>query len=159
MNQIKITMIKKVAIGFVVLLVAIQAIRPSKNTDTRVITSQELKMDENTLSILDKACLDCHSNNSRYLWYSEIMPVGWLISHDIDEGKEHLNFSEWANYSDKKKDHKLDEVVEMMEKGEMPLAIYLPTHPEAKLAKQEVDQLISWANNYRKELNFASEKE
>lgn len=134
----------KILIGFSVLVLGIQFFRPDKNFSNESITTEELSIDGATLQILDKACFDCHSDNTRYKWYSEIMPIGWLVSHDIEEGKEKLNFSEWKSYSNEKREHKLEEINEEVAEKEMPEALYLTTHSEAKLTEQEIEKIIAW---------------
>lgn len=87
------------------------------------------------------------------MWYESIQPLGWWIADHIHEGKEELNFSEFASYSTKKQIHKLDEVIEMIEDGEMPLESYTYVHGEAKLNPQQKDKLIDWAKNGMKQLS------
>ena len=96
-------------------------------------------------NILQKACYDCHSNHTRYPWYANIQPTGWWLSHHIKEGKEHLNFSEFASLPEAKRAHKLEEVMEQIEKGEMPLTSYTLIHRDANLTAAEKQTLIEWA--------------
>lgn len=102
--------------------------------------------------ILINSCYDCHSYETKYPWYTNIAPISWWIEHHINEGRDELNFSVWDKYSYKRKDHKLEEIVEMVEEKEMPLKSYLPMHPEAKLTDSQRKILIDWANNLRNEL-------
>lgn len=83
--------------------------------------------------LLKSACYDCHSSQSKFPWYSKVAPVSWWIGNHIVEGSRHLNFSDWKTYSDKKRNHKYGELVEMVEGGEMPLHSYLWIHDEAVL--------------------------
>ena len=108
----------------------------------------------NTLKI---ACYDCHSNQSAYPWYTNIAPVSWWVKNHINEGSHHLNFSEWGTYSEKRKKHKLEECIEMVEEGEMPIDSYLWTHSDAKLTKEEKEALISWVNKAMDEMLEVSE--
>ncbi len=98
-------------------------------------------------SIIKKACFDCHSNYTRYPWYTYINPVGWWIKDHVDHGKHHLNFSEWNALEDKKKKHKLEECVEMLEEKEMPLPSYILMHDEADLSGEDRELLISFFRN------------
>lgn len=79
-----------------------------------------------------RACFDCHSNETKWPWYSHVAPVSWLAVHDVDEGRATLNFSEWD-----KPQKEADEAAEALLEGEMPMAIYLPLHPEARLTDAE----------------------
>lgn len=145
-------MAKKILLGLLIILVVIQFIRPTPNTsdipsenDIRVHYS----VPSNVLSILKRACFDCHSNNTNYPWYSYIQPVAWWLDHHIQEGKEELNFSEFASYSPKKADHKLEEMIEMVEDEEMPLESYTYVHKDAILSDSEKELLINWAKELR----------
>jgi hypothetical protein len=93
--------------------------------------------------LIDK-CYDCHSNNTVYPWYYNIQPVAWWMAGHVDEGKEHLNFSEYKKYPAKRAAHKLEEVIEMIDEDEMPLKSYLVAHPEAKLSQQDKDAINTW---------------
>lgn len=141
-------MVKKILIVLLVVLVVIQFIRPEKNRATAVsendITAY-YTVPENVQSILKKACYDCHSNNTEYPWYANIQPIGWWLQDHINEGKEELNFSEFGTYSAKKAAHKMEEVGEMVEEGEMPLESYTLIHKDAVLTHEEAETLIKWS--------------
>lgn len=91
-----------------------------------------------TKAIFDRACADCHSNETHWPWYSNIAPVSWLIEKDVTEGRERFNVSEWGRPK-----NDADEAAEEVEKGAMPLPIYLKTHPEARLTPEEKATLIA----------------
>jgi len=97
-----------------------------------------------TRELAQRACFDCHSNETVWPWYSNIAPVSWLVQRDVDEGREKLNFSEWQNASNFEK---LDEISEVVLEGEMPPFTYYPTHPEARLSDQEKQQLAQGLQN------------
>lgn len=82
------------------------------------------------------ACFDCHSNETRYPWYSSIAPVSWLVNQDINEGRRKMNFSTGSKLFS-------DQMEEKIEKGEMPKPIYLPMHPDANLTPEQKQQLIT----------------
>lgn len=93
---------------------------------------------------LQTSCYDCHSNNTTYLWYDKVQPVGWYIKDHIDEGKDELNFDDFGAYSPKKQQHKLEEIAEQVEEGEMPLKSYTLTHREAKLTETQKEELVNF---------------
>jgi hypothetical protein len=95
--------------------------------------------------ILDKACNDCHSNNTKYPWYSNFQPVAWWLDHHVDEGKGEINFDEFLTYPAKKARHKMEEVNEMVKEGEMPLNSYTWVHKDAVLTQAEKLVLAEWA--------------
>ena len=116
----------------------------------------ETNADSNIESILKKACFDCHSDKTVYPWYSKITPINYLISHHVKEGKEHINFSNWINYSIDKKEHKMEELYEEVEEKHMPLKSYKTFHSGARLSPNEIDDLVNWAKKvhgqYKKSL-------
>jgi hypothetical protein len=139
---------KKIILGIAVLLVLIQFFRPEKNTATapsanniakKYNTPNEVKV------ILDKACNDCHSNNTKYPWYANFQPVAWWLDHHVDEGKGEINFDEFLTYPAKKARHKMEEVNEMVKEGEMPLNSYTWIHKDAVLTQAEKLLLAEWA--------------
>ncbi len=145
----------KILIGIFIILILIQfkridkeapAIDTNQNFLDLVETSTEVE------NILVNACYDCHSYESKYPWYTNVAPLSWWIEHHIEEGRDELNLSVWGTYSYKRKDHKLEEIIEMVEEKEMPLESYLPMHPEADLSDEDRAMLIAWVRNLRKEL-------
>jgi len=93
-----------------------------------------------TRALAVRACFDCHSNQTVWPWYSYIAPVSWLVTKDAIEGRQKLNFSEWGKGRSGRA--QIDEVVDLIQSGEMPLPIYLSMHPEANLSAAEKQQLI-----------------
>ena len=95
-------------------------------------------------SVLRESCDDCHSNETRWPWYSRVAPVSWLIARDVHEAREHLNFSDWGNPSTRKRTENMEEVWEEVEERERPLWLYLPMHPEARITAAERTTLERW---------------
>ena len=92
-----------------------------------------------TRALVERACLDCHSNETVWPWYSNVAPISWLVQRDTMEGREELNFSEWGTRGEGEEG---EEMRESILEGEMPLPVYLITHPEARLSELEQAQLI-----------------
>ncbi|MGB5498486.1 MAG: heme-binding domain-containing protein [Maribacter sp.] len=140
--------IKKMAKVLLLVLIAMQFYRPEKNTtqgNHTAIFITETNPPEDVKFILKNTCYDCHSNNTRYPWYNNIAPVSYWLADHIKQGKGELNFSAWEGYSSKKKSHKLEEVLEVIEESEMPLNEYTWTHTEAKLTDAQKQAIITWA--------------
>lgn len=93
---------------------------------------------------LKNACYDCHSNETQYPWYSNIAPVSWWAKNHIDHGREHLNFSDWGNYSEDKAKHKIQECYEEVEATRMPILPYIIMHSKARLSDSERNELVDW---------------
>ena len=141
-------MLKKVLIFLLVALIIIQFIHPkpnkSKGEQPNYLGNSHPVPDDVKL-ILEKACNDCHSNNTRYPWYSNIQPVDWWLDNHIKDGKRHLNFDEYTNKNLRYQYHKMEETIEMVKEGEMPLGSYTWVHKDAKLNESEKSKLIEWA--------------
>ncbi|MBL1213795.1 MAG: heme-binding domain-containing protein [Ignavibacteriae bacterium] len=133
---------KKIIIVLVVLFLIAQFIGPEK---TNPPVTADLIADENVKLILKTSCYDCHSNETVYPWYSDVVPVSYLLMNHINEGREHLNFSEWENLDSLKKEKMLDEIWEEVEENEMPMSSYLKLHPEAELSAVQKEVMRNWA--------------
>jgi hypothetical protein len=147
--------LKRILIILLVGFIVIQFFRPKKN-----LSAQTSRNDITTLYpvpgdvkiILDKACNDCHSNNTKYPWYAEIQPIAWWLADHVEEGKAHINYSEFASYSLRKQYHKLEETEEMIKEKHMPLDSYLWMHGDADLTTEERQRLAQWSVGIRKQM-------
>jgi hypothetical protein len=102
--------------------------------------------------ILERACADCHTHKTRWPWYSNIAPVSWLVVHDVAEGREVLNLSEWAAFSPGKADGKLNAICQEVSEGDMPPWYYLPLHPAAKLSAEDKQAVCAWTQAERQRI-------
>ena len=96
-------------------------------------------------SVLRRACYDCHSNETRWPWYTRIAPASWLIAKDVSQGREELNFSTWDRLSAEDQAEAIRESWESVVDGEMPPWFYLPLHPDAHLSADDRALLRAWA--------------
>jgi len=126
-----------VVIGFIALqLVPIASIYPPSAAPGNPPVTYTVNWDSpETEKLARAACYDCHSNETKYPWYSSIAPMAWLVNKDINEGRRKMNFSTDTHLF-------TDDMQEQIEKGEMPKSIYLPLHPEANLTAEQKKQLI-----------------
>lgn len=150
---------KKIGIGILVILVLLQFIRPARNLGdayTQNDIEHTVDVSAEVQQILNVSCYDCHSNSTIYPWYYSIQPVGLWLRHHINEGKGELNFSEFKSYTPKKQMHKLDELVEMVRKGEMPMNSYLWIHKDAVLSADQQEVLVKWAEESRATIQAAN---
>lgn len=147
-------LVKRILTLLLIALVLLQFWRPEKNRTTEdAVTDFEAQTQPSAevVTILQQNCYDCHSNNTVYPWYAEIAPVSlWMDGH-IEEGKEHFNVSDWSSWDLKKKDHKMDELIEEVEEGHMPEDSYTWMH--GKLTEEEKQTLIAWGKKVREELS------
>jgi hypothetical protein len=132
-KRIGLALVTVLAVAFV----GIQLVpygRPTANPPVR----REPNWDSpRTRELMVRACFDCHSNQVNYPWYSYVAPVSWLVAHDIEEARLKVNFSEW----DLPQREALASI-EQIEEKQMPLSIYLPLHPEARLTDAERQELV-----------------
>lgn len=131
-------------------LVVIQFFRPEKNLQKGISTthfSTKYHLPDDVNVILDKACYDCHSNNSRYPWYFNIQPIGMWMDDHIKEGKQGLNFSEYTNKRLRYQYHKMEELIEVIDEDAMPIDSYTWTHKDAILTSEEKSKLKNWAQS------------
>lgn len=148
-NKMK-SYIKWIIYSLLIVLVGIQFIPTSINqqeitpyTDIRKVYT----IPDNVLTILEVSCFDCHSNNTNYPFYSRIQPMAMLMDKHVREGKEELNFSEFGDYSDRKKRNKLFSIQNQVKDGKMPLSSYTLMHNDAKLTANEKKLIEEWITN------------
>ena len=148
-------MFKKILFVLLVLLIIIQFIHPSRNIskgEQPNNISRAFNVPTEVRTVLDKACMDCHSNNTRYRWYFKIQPLDWWLTHHINEGKQELNFDEYTNKPLRYQYHRMESTVDQIKKDEMPLNSYLWVHKDAVLTDSEKNVLISWAQGITNEM-------
>jgi len=141
--------IKKTAIVLFVIFLIIQFIPTKINQSTEILSTDFTKRYEvpnNIQTMLKTSCYDCHSNNTKYPWYNKIQPVAWFLENHIKEAKEELNFSEFGSYSPKKQNHKLDEIIDEVKEGKMPLKSYKIMHSDAKFSDKERKEFLEYFN-------------
>ena len=112
----------------------VQLVPYGRNHSNPPVT-KEPSWDAQTRAIAQKACFDCHSNETVWPWYSNIAPFSWLIQYDVEKGRDNLNFSEWGRWE-------TDEIGEVVAEGEMPPTQYILMHPEARLDDAQRQSLI-----------------
>jgi hypothetical protein len=108
---------------------------------------QVLQPPTEVATILKTACYDCHSYETRYPWYNQIVPVSWWLANHVREGREHLNFSTFAAISTGDQAEVLEEAVEEIQKDKMPLDSYTWTHADARLSAEQKNVLVAWLKN------------
>ncbi len=149
---------KILLVAFVIIFLASQFIDPEENVGSTASFESFLndtKPNEEVATILKTTCFDCHSDVTTYPWYNEITPLNFWLADHIEDGKKHFNISAWENYSIKKKDHKFEELIEMVESKEMPLESYTYTHAEAKLTDAQIAAVVDWGKKVRLKYSLA----
>jgi hypothetical protein len=95
------------------------------------------------VAVMDRACRDCHSNDTTWPWYSRVAPVSWLVARDVRVGRKELNISEFGTYNEKKQQRKLEDACKQVREGEMPMWIYTLQHADAKLRPGDVEAICA----------------
>lgn len=129
--------------GILVAAFALIQLVPVDRSNPAVVA--DLQAPPEVTSVLRASCYDCHSNETRWPWYSRVAPASWLVAHDVEEGRSRLNFSLWGAYDGKRRQRLAEELWEEVEKGEMPLPLYLLAHPGARLSQDETEVLRRWS--------------
>ncbi len=139
--------IKIILLVFIVAFIAIQFI-PSVRNESGQVGKSDISVTLNTpdqvQAILVTSCYDCHSNNTRHLWYARIQPVRYMLDKHVREGKEDLNLSEFGEYTKRRQINKLRSIASSVNEGTMPLSSYTLMHQSAKLTAVEKALLINW---------------
>jgi hypothetical protein len=145
---------KKILLVLLAIFIVLQAFRPAKNisNDATKDISKTYVVPLNVKAILAKACNDCHSNSTRYPWYAEIQPVSWWLANHVKDGKRHLNFNEFDGYRVAKQYKKLEECIEEIKSGSMPLPSYTIVHKDAVLTAAEKQALYNWCDILRENI-------
>ncbi|MFQ5601234.1 MAG: heme-binding domain-containing protein [Candidatus Krumholzibacteriia bacterium] len=136
---------KRVLVGLVVIAVAIQ-LYPAGSHESQPGTG-EIRAPSEVLAILRRSCYDCHSNETRWPWYSYVAPVSWLLAHHVGEARHHMDFSSWSDLQPQDRQHLAKEIVEHVEKGVMPLPLYARMHSDARVSETELNVLRSWKDD------------
>jgi len=141
---------KRILIVGLFAFVGIQFIPAELNQQTDVSRSDfsdVYDVTDNVMNILEASCYDCHSNNTNYPWYSQIQPIRMMMDYHVEDGKDELNFSEFGNYSERRKRNKLRAISEQIRESKMPISSYALMHQEARLTETDRELLIDWIDN------------
>ena len=133
---------KKILLISLLVLIGIQFIQPTKE-NIAVQRDLEIKADVKIMEIFQVACYDCHSNETKWPWYSNIAPFSWIIADHVNVGRRALNFSTWENYTQEEKAKKLKDIYRTAYAA-MPLQSYIAGHKEADLTKEQRTMIRDW---------------
>ena len=144
--------LKQSIVVFVVIVAAAQLVRPGR-ANPPIEVSRTIQAHVSTSSglaaILDRSCRDCHSNDTRWPWYSRVAPISWFLLNHVNGGRDRLNYSRWTSYESDDQDKFLNGICSMTKKGRMPLPSYLWVHSDARLSDADVKTLCAWSDKMR----------
>jgi len=136
---------------FLLIILVLIQFYPSEKPSVSFHNPNDLTITEkvpNDIALKIKAaCYDCHSNESKFPWYSNVAPTKWLVNNHIIEGREELNFSEWNAIETDDKSDLLDDISSLVSDGEMPIKGYTLLHSEAKLSEADREAITNWADD------------
>ncbi|SKB94601.1 Haem-binding domain-containing protein [Soonwooa buanensis] len=132
------------------IFIAIQFYQPALNVNKGQVYQTDFAkvyyVPTNVQRILQNACYDCHSNNTKDKWYANIQPMALLMKRHIDDGKAQLNFSEFGSLGSRRQISKVKGIANQIKNDEMPLASYKIMHSNAKLSKKQKKLMVNWMN-------------
>lgn len=144
-------MLKPILKGLVAVLavafIAVQFVQPNQPNppvDPAQTLQAHARLSAEVETIFNRACRDCHSNETDWPWYSQIAPVSWLVADDVRIGRRQLNFSEWGRYNARQAEQKLEEICAVVQAGAMPPRSYTVAHKQAKLSAEEIKTICAW---------------
>lgn len=147
--------VKIIVLVLLVAFVGIQFI-PAERNQSDTVPSTDFMLVNNVPETIQKklqvSCYDCHSNNTQYPWYNKIQPAAWFLEDHIKEGKDELNFNEWDDYSDRRKNSKLKSIINQIKDDEMPLDSYTLIHTDAKFSEAEAEEMINFITQLKDNL-------
>jgi hypothetical protein len=132
------------ALAGLALLAAIQLV-PARRSNPAV--RSEVEAPPEVRAILRRACYNCHSNETRWPWYSRVAPVSWWVASHVREARGDLNFSEWPAFDLEAQEEAFHDIREEVSEGRMPLRSYLLMHREARLTEADRQILLRWAGS------------
>ena len=144
----KIRIIKWLAVALLALIVGAQFIRPARSNPASIQSrslAAHTQLNPQVSAILDRSCADCHSNQTRWPWYSNVAPVSWFVIDHVNHGRSHLNFSEWSRYERDDAEDLLEEMCEEVKSGAMPLSSYTRIHRNAKVSAEDARLICEWS--------------
>jgi hypothetical protein len=144
--------LKLTALAVAILFISVQFVRPNK-TNPPIVEARTLeshaRVTPEVAAIFERACKDCHSNQTEWPWYAQVAPVSWYVADHVNNGREEMNFSEWSTYDREQADWLLGAMCMTAERGRMPLPSYTRLHHPATLSPADVQILCAWSQAER----------
>ena len=142
-------LLRLVVLAWVGVLVAIQLIRPARTnppTDRSRTLTASMTVPPPALAVLERSCRDCHSNDTRWPWYSNVAPMSWMVIDHVNSGRRHFNYSDWASHAPDKSRKILQDICDETRAGSMPIGLYTILHRDARLTAADVNTLCAWTS-------------
>lgn len=135
---------------FVLAFAGAQVVRPVRTNPSAPRSASLVASAPQAVSaILVRSCRDCHSNDTRWPWYSSVAPMSWMVISHVNDGRDAFNYSEWASYNADDQDKLLGSICSLTKRGRMPLPSYIVIHRDAKLSEAAITTLCTWSEKMR----------
>jgi hypothetical protein len=154
-------LLPRAALAMIVGAFAIQIVRPARTnppTDPARTLTAIAPVPAGVHDVLVRGCQDCHSNDTRWPWYSNVAPISWFVIDHVNHGRRHFNYSDWAQYDRDKMPGLLKDICELTRKGDMPMSSYLWLHPESRLGDTDVAVLCEWTDSMRRQSTMSNQQ-
>ena len=133
-------------------VVGAQGVRPPRTNppvDHAAIIKAQTAIPPQARAAINRACRDCHSNETQWPWYSGVAPMSWFVIDHVNHGRRRLNFSEWTRYEPGRVTDLLTKVCEEVQAGGMPLSSYTLIHRQARLTATDISAICDWVDATR----------
>lgn len=155
MRKVLKQVLKVAAVLLLLAFIGIQLVRPERvnppPTSGQTL-AEHARVTPEVAAVLERSCMDCHSNRTDWPWYSNVAPASWFVTDHVNHGRRHLNFSRWGEYDRRRADNLLNDICTTAKSGFMPLGSYTFVHRGARLAPADVQTLCDWAGEERRRL-------
>jgi Haem-binding domain len=142
------TIFRRGVVALALLLAAVQFVGPARSNPvidpTRALTAST-DVPDHVARVFDRACRDCHSNQTRWPWYSHLAPVSWFVIDHVNHGRSHFNYSDWTRYPPDEAARLLQQSCKLVKEQSMPLRSYTMMHRDARLSPTDVEALCAWS--------------
>lgn len=141
-------LLKRILAAGAVIAVGAQFFQPDRTnpvSDPALSIRQDPFVTPEVLGLMERACFDCHTNETRWPWYASVTPVNFLTVRDVQEGRKHLNLAEWMSQARGRRASALERMADEVTDGAMPLPPYVLMHSEAKWTDEEKQRFVDWA--------------
>ena len=152
-------LLKRLGLFALVVFVVIQffqSARTNPAVDPGMTLQSRVTVTPQAAAIIDRACSDCHTNETRWPWYSHVAPADFFVVGHVDHARSHMNLSELGTYEPKKAAHKLDEMCDEATERKMPLPSYLWLHRDAQFTDADIEALCSWTKEAAAQIKSAA---
>jgi len=143
-------LLKRTVLGAVIIAAGVQFVRPDRSNPP-VNAGQTVQataaVPPGVHAVLRRSCYDCHSSETRWPWYSGIVPMAWAVANHVKEGRTELNFSDWGAYPVRKRVALLEKMCDEVREGGMPLKQYLWLHRDATLSEADWKSVCNWSTD------------